>query len=282
MVRHRFILLIALFMTVLPNSLLAEELTIHSSGEVKTLVFPGSRSSGATQDKREYDHYRKVEERCIRGCDEEKVVAKTPAGLPKESGAEGKDGTASAKPSPRPVILEVPSTQTTSLLKPPSDKPLPEKIPVAGPSAEKTYDETLPGWKSYQDLAKWMQNDFAVDKDRYEKFQGRLPLPRTPEETFQLRSGTNIDAAYFSKESLLRINPAYDARIAVLLIRPNIFNHYVCSLTVDGKIYIMDYGSPYREVTGVHGPYHSLEEYQKFYEQHHPLKRKVEAITYLR
>ena len=286
--RHKCILLIVLFMALPPSSILAAELIIHSSGEVRTLVLQSPEPSSGAQDKREaaehskYDNYRKVEEKCIRGCEEEKVITKAPAGLSKESDAEGREKTVSAKPSPKIIDLEIPSAETTSLLKLPSEKQLSEKIPMAAPTAEKTYHATISGWKSYQDLVKWMANDFAIDKERYEKFQGRLPVPRTPEETFQLRSGTDIDAAYFLKESLLRINPAYDARIAVLLIRPNIFNRYVCSFTVGGKLYIMDYGTPYREVTGVHGPYHSLEEYQKFYEKRHPVKRKVEAITYLR
>jgi hypothetical protein len=43
----------------------------------------------------------------------------------------------------------------------------------------------------------------------------------------------------------------------------------------------MDYGSPYSATTGFHGPYHALEEYKIFYENHHPEKRLVEWIGYL-
>jgi hypothetical protein len=43
----------------------------------------------------------------------------------------------------------------------------------------------------------------------------------------------------------------------------------------------MDYGTPYREVTGLLGPYNSLEEYGVFYRKNHPLKRRIEAVTYL-
>ena len=86
---------------------------------------------------------------------------------------------------------------------------------------------------------------------------------------------------FFLKETLNRINPSYDARIVVLIIRPYVFNHYVCSFKTDSKLFIMDYGTPYLEITGVHGPYSSLGEYKKFYERDHPIKRKIEAITYL-
>jgi hypothetical protein len=156
-----------------------------------------------------------------------------------------------------------------------------EKTAPVRTTPEKTYVETVFEWKSYQDLVKWMENDFSFDRRRYEDFKGTLPVPRTPQETFRLRSGIYIDAAFFLKEALNRINPSYDARIVVLIFRPYGFNHYVCSFKAGGKLFILDYGTPYREVTGVHGPYHSLEEYKIFYKKYHPIKREIEAITHL-
>jgi hypothetical protein len=126
-----------------------------------------------------------------------------------------------------------------------------------------------------------MEKDFTFDAERYKKFEGTLPVPRTPGDTLQLKSGIYIDAAMFLKESLNRINSSYKAQVVVLIIRPYGFNHYVCSFKKDGKLFIMDYGTPYREVTGVHGPYNSLEEYKIFYRKHHPVKREVEGIVYL-
>jgi hypothetical protein len=158
----------------------------------------------------------------------------------------------------------------------------PEKTVFAKPSSGKSYPEAISEWRSYQDLVKWMEKDFSFDAERYKKYEGTLPPPRTSEETFQLKSGIYFDVAFFIKETLNRINPLYQAQMVVLIIRPYGFNHYVCSFKTGGKIFIMDYGTPYREVTGVHGPYPSIEEYRKFYEKYHPLKRKVEAIVYLR
>jgi hypothetical protein len=86
----------------------------------------------------------------------------------------------------------------------------------------KTYDETVSQWKSYEDLVKWMEKDFSFDRERYKKFEGTLPIPRTPEETLQLKSGIYIDAAMFLKESLNRINPSYKAQIVVITVRPNV------------------------------------------------------------
>jgi hypothetical protein len=146
------------------------------------------------------------------------------------------------------------------------------------PFPEKTYDETVSEWKSYQDLVKWMEDDFSVDIQRLER---RSPVPRAPKETFRLKSGVDIDVAMFLKEALNRINPSYQAQIVVVIIRPNVFNRYVCSFKKDGKLFIMDYGTPYREVTGVHGPYDSLEEYKEFYEKHNPTKKVIEGIIYL-
>ena len=164
------------------------------------------------------------------------------------------------------------------------EKAAPERtpeIPTMKPAPEKTYDETVSEWESYQDVVKWMENDFSFDEERFEKFKGTLPIPRTPQETFRLKSGIYIDAAMFSKEALNRINPSYKAQIVILVIRPYGFNHYVCSFRKEGKLLIMDYGTPYKEVTGIHGAYSSLEEYKKFYEKNHPMKGEIEAITYL-
>jgi hypothetical protein len=145
----------------------------------------------------------------------------------------------------------------------------------------KSYDTTVSQWRSHEDVVKWMEKDFSFDRERYNKFQGTLPLPRSPEETLQLKSGIYIDAAEFLKKTLNRINPAYQAQIVVIVVRPNVFNHYVCSVKKEGKLFIMDYGTPYREITGIHGPYSSLEEYKRFFEEHHPEKRRVEGIGYL-
>ncbi len=182
------------------------------------------------------------------------------------------------KDSSERISQEKTSPEETALVKPPPERPSTEKPPAVKPPPEKTYDETISEWKSYQDLVEWMEDNFSVDIERFERTS---PIPRTPKETFHLKSGIDIDAAMFLKETLNRINPPYQAQIVVVIIRPNIFNRYVCSFKKDGKLFIMDYGTPYKEVTGVNGPYKSLEEYKEFYEKHHPMKREIEAISYL-
>ena len=189
----------------------------------------------------------------------------TPPMTASERTAQEKTGTVKTPPGER-ISIERPPT---------------EKIPAVEPPLRKTYEEAVSGWKSYEDLVKWMENDFSFDKERYEKFKGTLPVPRTSEETFQLKSGIYIDAAMFSKETLNRMNPSYQAQIVILIMRRYGFNHYACSFRKDGKLFVMDYGTPYKEITGVHGPYRSLEEYKNFYEKHHPMKGEIEAITYL-
>jgi len=194
------------------------------------------------------------------------------------------EGTSERTAQERTAVEAVPE-RTPSLKtdkgKPPPEKPPAEKIPEVKSGTEKAYAATVSEWESYQDVVKWMENDFSFDKERYEKFGGTLPVPRTPEETFQLKSGIYIDAAIFSKETLNRINPSYKAKIVILIMRPYGFNHYVCSFSKEGKLFIMDYGTPNKEVTGIHGPYSSLEEYKKFYEKNHPMKGEIEGITYL-
>ena len=166
-----------------------------------------------------------------------------------------------------------------TLRKPSSEKTPKEEIPSVIPFLEKTYDETVSGWKSYEDVVKWMENNYSVDRKR---FEGTPPIPRIPSETFQLKSGIDIDAVMFLRETLNRINPSYQAQIAVVMIRPNVFNRYVCSLRKDGKLFIMDYGTPHKKMTGVHGPFSSLEEYKRFYEINDPAKRHIEAVRFLR
>jgi len=144
----------------------------------------------------------------------------------------------------------------------------------------RSYEDTISLWKSYKDLERWMEKDFSFDTERFKRFEGTLPPPRTPEETFKLKSGIYIDAAIFAKETLNRIDPSYKAQIVVLLIGRGA-NHYVCSLKKDGRIFIMDYGTPYKTTVGVHGPFSSLEEYKVFYEKNHPTIKSVQAITYL-
>ena len=168
--------------------------------------------------------------------------------------------TAPASPLTRPPSLELPSVRLSPM---------------------KTYPETVSEWKSYQDVVGWMEKVFSFDADRFRKFAGTLPPPRTAEETFRFRSGIYIDAAYFVKETLNRIDPSYQATIVVILIRPHVNNHYVCSFKKDGKLYITDYGTPYRTITGLQGPYNSLEEYKGFFERNHPIKQRIEAVMYL-
>src|SRR3972149_4097397 len=76
----------------------------------------------------------------------------------------------------------------------------------------RSYMDTVSRWKSYKDLETWMEKDFSFDTERFKRFEGTLPPPRTPEETFKLKSGIYIDAAIFAKETLNRIDPSYKAQ----------------------------------------------------------------------
>jgi len=175
-----------------------------------------------------------------------------------------------------------PSPAEPSPVKPPQAETSPHKIPQIEPPQGKGYVETVSGWKSYEDLIRWMEKEFSFDAERFRKFEGTLPPPRSPEETFQLKSGIYVDVATFAKTTLNRINPSYKAQVIVIFMRPYGYNHYVCSFKKDGKIFIIDYGTPHKVLTGVHGPYNSLEEYKKFYEAHQPVKRHVESIRPLK
>lgn len=172
-------------------------------------------------------------------------------------------------------------TEKASPAGPSSERAPSERTEILRPFKGKTYREAVSEWKSEKDLLRWMEKDFSFDAERYKKFEGTLPAPRTPEETFQLKTGIYIDAVEFSKKTLNQINPSYQAQTAIIFIRPNIFNHYVCVFRKESQLFVLDYGTPYKEITGVHGPYQSLDEYKRFYEKHHPEKRRVEGVRYL-
>jgi len=195
----------------------------------------------------------------------------------------------SAKTSPVPSLTK-PYSIDSPQVKPPIDSPqVKPSVESIKPSTDsprvrspiKTYSEIVSEWKSDRDLVRWMEKEFSFDANRFKKFERTLPPPRTPEETFRLKSGIYIDAALFVKETLNRIDPSYQSRIAVLIIRPYGVNHYFCSFRKGGKVFIMDYGTPFKETTGIHGPYNSLQEVKKFYERHLPIKGHVETISYL-
>ena len=115
-------------------------------------------------------------------------------------------------------------------------------------------------------------------EEALEKHGYGMPV-RTPQETFELKSGVCFDAARFAQETLNRIDPSYEAEVVFMDCRPFV-NHFVCSFRKDGKLHIMDYGIRARNLIGVHGPYNSLEEYKKFYEWNHPRMPKVRSITF--
>jgi len=148
----------------------------------------------------------------------------------------------------------------------------------------KTYEETISEWKSYKDVATWMDRHFSYDMARFREAEGRGPsyVPtRKPEETFKLKSGVCYDAAFFAKITLNLIDSSYEAKVVFIENRPYGVNHYVCSFEKGGKLFIMDYGTRYRNMVGVHGPFNSLEEYKKYYERHHPTNKHVQAIYYV-
>ena len=195
------------------------------------------------------------------------------------------------RPTPTRPSAETPPVKSTDkpASVPPTSKPSPGQPPVKSAPAEipritpstKSYSETVSGWKSYQDLARWMEKEFSFDAERFKKFERTLPPPRTPEETFRLKSGIYYDVAVFAKETLNRINPSYQAKITILVIRPYGANHYFCAFQNAGSIFVMDYGTPYKEITGTHGPYKSLAEVKGVYEKYFPVKGRIEAISYL-
>jgi hypothetical protein len=135
---------------------------------------------------------------------------------------------------------------------------------IAGAADPATYEQTVARWTSYKDVADWMHKEFSYDQGKSKMVHGWQP--QTPEQSFKSKSGICQDGALFAKDSLNRINRAYQAKIVFIKNKQGRPHHWVTSLRVDGKLYIIDYaaGSKWRSMMGVHGPYDSLDDYKRF------------------
>lgn len=141
-----------------------------------------------------------------------------------------------------------------------------------------TYEETVAQWTSYKDVADWMSKNFQYEYSR--RIIGWQA--RDPKETFKLGSGVCQDGANFAKDALNRIRPDYHATLVFIKNRLGRPHHWVTAFTMDGKLYIMDYGAGARwaSMMGVHGPYDSLTEYEKFLSSLHLPGFEVEDVRF--
>jgi hypothetical protein len=141
-----------------------------------------------------------------------------------------------------------------------------------------TYEETVAKWTSYKDVANWMSENFQYDYQR--KLHGWQAYD--PEKTFQYGTGVCQDGANFARDALNRINPDYHARIVYIKNKLGRPHHWVTAFTMNNKLYIMDYaaGSRWASMMGVHGPYDSLTEYEKFLSSLHITGFEVEEVLF--
>jgi hypothetical protein len=127
------------------------------------------------------------------------------------------------------------------------------------------YEETIAKWTSYEDVANWFKTNYVFDYGNIAFSGGGYKLQR-PIETFMRKKGLCFDATYLIVDALNRINPKYDARAVFVKNKVGPPDHWVATFTMDGKLYVMDYGAggPWIAINGVHGPYNSFNEYKKF------------------
>ena len=150
----------------------------------------------------------------------------------------------------------------------------------------RSYDDVVSQWRSYDDVANWMSRYYSFDRRKLKQSMEiysveNPPLVKTPQESFEQKSGLCFDAAHFARETLNRIDPSYEAEIVFIQNRPYYKpNHYVCSFKKDGQLYIMDYGLPFKSLRGVFGPFTSLDQYLEFYLRHHPKVKRSKSISF--
>jgi hypothetical protein len=144
---------------------------------------------------------------------------------------------------------------------------------LVGGCANVSYKEATSTWKSYEEVGKWLDNNFIFDNDRSQRILYRLKtqgptglLVKNPEKLFKHKRGYCADATHFSIETLNKIDPAYNARWVLILNDYGHPHHWVAAFDYEGKLYIMDYGAgeKWAAMKGIHGPYDSLNEYRDF------------------
>lgn len=142
-----------------------------------------------------------------------------------------------------------------------------------GFASDGAYDRAVSSWKSYEDVGKWLNGNFAFDKERQNTIQQRLKsegpsglLVRAPDKLFLNSKGYCGDSANFALTSLNRIDPNYNARWVFIKNAKGRPNHWVTAFDRNGQLYIMDYGTgdKWQAMQGIHGPYNSLDEYRSF------------------
>ena len=135
------------------------------------------------------------------------------------------------------------------------------------------YPEAVSSWTSYTDVADWLDSNFDFDKKRQGLIQKRLRsqgpdglLVRAPATLYDAPKGYCADSANFALDALQRIDPAYDPQWIFIKNAAGPPNHWVTGFHVDGKLYVMDYGTgkKWSDMKGVHGPYDTLEDYAAY------------------
>lgn len=141
------------------------------------------------------------------------------------------------------------------------------------PAQAANFEDTVAAWTSPEDVGAWLKDNFKFDTKRLKIIQKRLRqsgpsglLVRAPVSTFEHAEGYCADAAYFSLVALNKINPEYNARWIFVKNARGKPNHWVTGFTMDGKLYVMDYGAGphWKQMIGLHGPYETLDGYADF------------------
>ena len=141
------------------------------------------------------------------------------------------------------------------------------------PSYASDYQSTIRTWKSYNDVAKWMKDEWefssqdasrVANKIRHEGLQV-IPA-KSAKETFINPQGWCKDAANFAKVALNEIDKKYKAQYIFIKNKQGPPHHWVTGFKKDGKIYVIDFGAGphWADMMGIHGPYNSLDGYRGF------------------
>lgn len=135
------------------------------------------------------------------------------------------------------------------------------------------YDDAVSKWTSYKNVGEWLSENFEFDKKRQRAIQKRLSqkgpeglLVRNPASTFDDHNGFCGDSSNLAIDALNKIDPKYNAKWVFIKNGSGKPNHWAAGFTLEGKLYIMDYGTGphWSKMKGIHGPYDSLREYADF------------------
>ncbi len=138
-------------------------------------------------------------------------------------------------------------------------------------------------WKSYEDICTWFATEFRYDHKRFKEgfadSEGNVSrqIAKTPQQTFEQKSGVCQDVVKFILHCLQKIYPESNARILVIIIRQFRYMHFIPIFNLNGQLHLIEYGSWAYSMHGLRGPFDTVEDIISWYTKYHPRQHSIHS-----